>query len=366
MQSMFIADLATGRRGALKTLAGLAASASFAAPAFAEARPKHGDGLDLSKPEDNLYAFGKIWAGYDRPVVGGFSGLMYLRIGDKRAMPVFGFSGTGTLMAKIDDTGALIVKSRETAFFTDLRTGDVLEYWDNPITGERCQVYHFYDDKLMIRFAGATMPKLQMGEATDAPTLMNEGSAFPNEKGEVPLLMPFNRIGPDEMFMTWDYTHEYTNPVTPEGWPSYSTGPRVSPSEHFIFNFSKRQLEDRSASTVRTIAGFMRISQPWPFMRMGKSQLRDVSLFGRMISHKGLPGYDEVPRKILDYLEKHAPLYLQVPDGWGDGKNSFNRVDTWKAFAQDVPPETPGYPWTKGVIDPALVPPTGLAANAYK
>jgi hypothetical protein len=365
MQSMFLADLSLGRRAALQTLAGLA-SVSLSGSALAADRPDPG-GLDLSTPADNLYAFGKIWAGFDRPVIGAFEGLMYLRMGDKRAVPVFGFTGTGAMLARIEDNGALAIKSRETAFFTDLRTGDILEYWDNPVTGERVDVYHFYDDKLIVRFAGATMPRMKMGAATDTPTLMNEGSAFPNEKGEVPLLMPFRPLGPEQMYMTWDYTNEYTNPVTPEGWPTYSTGPRVTPSEHFMFTFSKQQLYDRETPSVRTIAAFTRISQPWPFMRMGKSPYREASLFGRMLSHKGLPGTQEVPRKVLDYVEKHAPLYLQVPDGWGEpGKMSWNRVDTWKAFAQDVPPETPGYPWTRPVMEAALAPPTGLAAKAYR
>ena len=36
-------------------------------------------------------------------------------------------------------------------------------------------------------------------------------------------------------------------------------------------------------------------------------------LFGRMFSHKGLKGFGDLHPKILAYVEKHAPEYLEVP-----------------------------------------------------
>ena len=55
-------------------------------------------GLDLNDPYDNLYAFGKIWSGYEEPVIGAFHGLMYGRVGDTRMLPLFGYVGTGVLL----------------------------------------------------------------------------------------------------------------------------------------------------------------------------------------------------------------------------------------------------------------------------
>ena len=59
-------------------------------------------------------------------------------------------------------------------------------------------------------------------------------------------------------------------------------------------------------------------------------------------SHKGLGGYDDVPPKVLAYIEKHAPEFLTVPDHWDLGNK---RVDTWRAYSSDVPPENPDYKW---------------------
>ncbi len=364
MSSHLINDALLSRRSALVTLGALAANA-LSQPSSAAARTTIPGRLplDFSNPIDNLYAFGKIWCGYEQPVIGGFHGLMHLRMPGKRLVPVFGYTGTGIMLAEFDPKGLLKIKSRETGFFTDLRSGEVLEYWDNPLTGERCEVYHFYNDMI-----GGTLttevPKFMYGAEGDSPTVMNEGTVFPDAEGKYPFRLPFSQYG-DDLMLEWDYAHEYTNPVTPAGWPSYSTGPRITPSEHFVMYASRPEVEDRSLPTARMRAGFSRLSECWPWMRMGRHEQRGLTLFGRMHSHKGLPGTAEVPPKVLAYIEKHAPDFLTLPADWGDGRNK--RVETWGAFAQDVPPETPGYDWQAKAGRKAgfAGPPTGLGRLGY-
>jgi hypothetical protein len=179
-----------------------------------------------------------------------------------------------------------------------------------------------------------------MGSASDEPTLMNEGTERAAD-GKVPFILPFQTFGSDLM-LAWDYAHEYTNPVTPEGWPKASTGRRINPSEHFTFTMSLDQMQDRSEPAVRYNAGFSRISQWWPWMRMGGHQFADGVLFGRMFSHKGLPDHGDVPPNVLAYIEKHAPDYLEPPEDWP----LETPRGTWEAYADEVPPENPEYPAT--------------------
>ncbi|MEO8225054.1 MAG: DUF1838 family protein, partial [Gammaproteobacteria bacterium] len=188
MPSRLVSDLLLDRRATLKTALGLGLGAGLGlAPGLAAATPGSAvatrkRGLDYADPADNLYAFGKLWAGYDKPVIGGFHGLMYLRIPGKRMVPVFGYTGTGALLARIDENRDLWVKSRETGYFTDLRSGDILETWDNPFTGKTVPVYHFYNDVLVGK-VGKEIPKFFFGGAGDSPTLMNEGTVFPDASG---------------------------------------------------------------------------------------------------------------------------------------------------------------------------------------
>ncbi|MEZ5514671.1 MAG: DUF1838 family protein [Steroidobacteraceae bacterium] len=373
MQSMFVREALLGRRSALAAMIGLTAGAALggapgasntAVPAPKRKPSKHSPALDFANPIDNLYAFGKIWCGYDRPVIGSFHGLMYLRIPGKRLIPVFNFTGTGTLQAEFDPQGFLKVKSREVGLFTDIRTGEVLEHWDNPLTGERCEVYHFYND-LIAGTLTTEVPQFNYGSKDDAPTVMNDGTVFPDENGRYPFRLPFTKLG-DDLLLSWDYAHEHTNPVTPAGWPTYSTGSRITPSEHFMMYASLADVENRDLPTARMRAGFARMSECWPWMRMGKHEHRGLTLFGRMHSHKGLPGTAEVPPKVLAYIEKHAPEYLTLPASW-ESPSSNRRIETWGAFAQDVPPETPGYDWTaKAKRPPGFKgPPTGLGRRGY-
>jgi len=99
---------------------------------------------------------------------------------------------------------------------------------------------------------------------------------------------------------------------------------------------------------------------------MGKAapELRGAMLFGRMHSHKGLPGTAEVPPKVLAYIEKHAPDYLTLPPGW---ESNNKRVETWGAFAMDVPPEIEGQEWKATALRRPLAkgPPTGLGRRGY-
>ncbi len=367
--SFFVRDLVTGRRNALGMLGGMVTGAAagatfapFATAATAAAGKRGSKSLDFSNPIDNLYAFGKIWSGYDTPVIGGFHGLMYLRMPGKRLLPVFGYTGTGIMVCDFDPAGFLKIKSRETGYFTDLRSGEVLEYWDNPLTGERCEVYHFYN-QLIAGKLGVEVPKFAYGAAGDAPTVMNDGTVFPDKDGKYPFRLPFSQYG-DDLMLEWDYAHEYTNPVSPAGWPTYSTGPRITPSEHFVMYASRSEVENRDLPTARMRAGFSRLSECWPWMRMGKHEQRGLTLFGRMHSHKGLAGTGEVPPKVLAYIEKHAPEYLTLPPGW---ESDNKRVETWGAFAQDVPPETAGYDWkAKAGRPPGFKgPPSGLGRKGY-
>ncbi|MGI9329127.1 MAG: DUF1838 family protein [Gammaproteobacteria bacterium] len=288
--------------------------------------------LDFDNPYDNLYAFGKIWAGYDEPQIGGFHGLMYGRIGDARLIPLFGYTGTGVMHSKIDADGNMWIRGKETGYFTDLATGDILETWDNPWTGETVEVFNFYNPNMGGKLT-AQMPRFAMGAAKDDATLMNEGTHV-DQSGIVPFILPFEVFG-DDLMLAWDYAHEYTNPVSKDKWPKACTGDRISPSEHFNFYMSMDQMMDRSAPSCRYTAGFSRLSQWWPWMRMGENAHKDEVLFGRMFSHKGLENYGDVPPKVLAYIEKHAPEYLEVPDDWPE----VLPKGTWEAFAEEVPPE---------------------------
>ena len=293
----------------------------------------HHKTLDFESPLDNLYAFGKLWASYaDEPVFSAFHGIMFGMVGQQRLRPLFGYAGFGGFQARLLDNGHVRLRGKETGFFTDLETGEVLEHWNNPYTGERVPVFNFLNDRIRGELT-PSMPVFQFGDKEDAPTLMNDGSARRNPDGSVPFILPWQRVG-DSVLLSWDYTHHYRNPVNPRQWPKASTGEYINPSEHFTFTTPWNELADRDNPCATFHSGFSRLSPWWPWMRMGGSGV-DGALFGRMHSHKSNRGFEDIPPVILDYARQHYPGFLQPCDDWDDGFP----IGTWEAYARSVPPE---------------------------
>ena len=293
-----------------------------------------GERLDLSKPADNLYAFGKIWGTFaEKPIYFGYQGVQFARIGVNKLIPLFGYVGCGNCQSKIDENGHLWVRGTEAGYFTDLASGQIIDYWDNPYSGERVEVFPFLNERFRGRMT-EEMPRFAMGDAPDADALLNPAEARVNEAGVIPFILPFQRFH-DQYLLALEYMHEYTNPVAPEGWPKASTGPRINPSEHFVFYIPAAELEDRSNPSARFHAGFMRTSPWWPWMRMGQTAVRDGALFGRMHSFKISGELDNIPRVVLERLERDRPDLLEPQTDWA----AEQPRGTWESFAEEVPRE---------------------------
>ena len=339
-----ILESVISRRGLMGgALGGLAAAGLTACGApngseeepAAGAAPDTGGGLDLTKPEDNLYAFGKIWGTYaDKPVYSGYQGVQFARIGVNKLTPLFGYVGCGNMQCKMDDNGHLWIRGTEAGYFTDLASGEIIDYWDNPYSGERVDAFPFFNYGLRGSLT-QEMPRMSMGGAPDDNTLMNAADARMNEEGVIPFILPFQKVH-DQYLLAWEYAHEYTNPVTPEGWPKASTGKKINPSEHFVFYIPAAELEDRSNPSARFHAGFMRTSPWWPWMRMGQTEVRDGALFGRMHSFKISGELDNIPRVVLERLERDKPELLEPQTGWEAG---IEPRGTWELFSEEVPRE---------------------------
>jgi len=139
-------------------LGGLAASGFFSAsPTFGAVDPS---GLDFSQKSHRMKALIKMRASMDnRIVMGGVQGLYYGVVNNKIA-PLYGvLAGTMARYKQIDEWRYEGV-SFEVAYFTDWETGEVLETFDNPYTGETVEVPHtrMGPSKLIIGIDGREIP----------------------------------------------------------------------------------------------------------------------------------------------------------------------------------------------------------------
>ncbi|MCH9695968.1 MAG: DUF1838 domain-containing protein [Gammaproteobacteria bacterium] len=288
--------------------------------------------LDFALPIDNLYAFAKMWSTLaDRPVLSSFHGVMFANIAGRKSIPLFGYAGTGLFQSKILTNGHVRLRGKETGFFTDLASGEVLRHWHNPFTGQIVEVFNFLNDRVRGELT-TQMPRFAFGAPEDEATLMIAGGTDA-AADKVPFILPWECYG-DRVHLGWDYCHGYRNPVSKDRWPSASTGDFINPSEHFYFTTSLQELADRDSPSAKYTAGFSRMSPWWPWMLMGDSDVDGV-LFGRMVSVKSEGRPEDVPRSVYEYVEKHHADYLESPTDWDDGQP----LGTWEAYAKAMPDE---------------------------
>ena len=348
LDAMHRAVASFSRRGmlGLGVAAGLGGLSGLATPAMAglpgSGKPR---GLDLSTAEDNIYAYAKTWGTLgEEPVFGGHEGVFFAVVGNRRAIPLFGYVGFGSLQFRILPNGDAEYRGKDATFYTDLKTGELLDTWQNPFTGKAVKVYPYINEQVT-----TTMPARYPAErmVTDAyrweiaignaASRKEDATTYRGDQGEsgktVPFVLPWRRIG-NHYLLSWDWLLEVTNPVTTEGWPEASTGPVINPSEHFVFFVPADELEDRGRPWATMTAGFFR-QCPWlPWMRMGRS-----GVLGRMFasshSYKITGGLDNIPRVVRARLERDRPDMLTPPKDWSQHPVG----SSWGYYAKVAPKE---------------------------
>lgn len=286
------------------------------------------NGLDFSKPRDNLYALGKIHGTFAKdPVYPTFRGIMFGRSGDERSRPLFGYEGFSSIRMDMTAEGHLRWWSKEIAFYTDLQTGLPLDSWTNPYNGRTVKPMHFLNDHQLILLTDK-MPEISFEGQEGSAGELGSGLS-PQERarhrGPLPFVLPWTMSG-DLAMVNLDAVMRYRNPLPPEVWKLESTGEFINPSEHYSFFASYSELSDRSKPSANFTGGFARTAPWWPWMEMG-----------------GVPGYmltrahmwqqsdtlDNVPYKIRAYVEAKHPEFLIPPTVWTDRKNPT----TWEMYA---------------------------------
>lgn len=297
------------RRQMLAVSGGLATSAAIAGcsqEAGMSAAPMGGSGApDLSRfdpmsKKDNLETFIKMSGSMDEneDAMGWYSARIFSVIGDHTVIqPLFDVEGFGMSRHEKQADGSYRRFQRECGFYKNLRSGKIMETWDNPMTGQTVKVSHIHNDPVNAHLK----EEFPMGfGATDDETVQM-----------FPFLLPWTFMG-DTAFAAFDVNLDWKSPLDPKEWPTASPGERVRVSEYQQWNFPANQLGDKSRAKIYTNGGWQRIANWLPWMRMGQTP---GHLFYR--SHiKSLRGIDELPAQIRAYAEKHYPDYFEAPKTW--------------------------------------------------
>ncbi len=253
--------------------------------------------LDLEKPLDNQTALLKLQADLSgEPVIGIFPGKAWLWIPGETNIEAFHTYGVGASRIEYnEEEQGWRFYHREVLLYTDLKTGEVLDTWENPVTGMTVRVVHVLNDPVQ-RF-------------------------YPLEKGPFAPPYPYLVNGDNLVFQLDVFRPPVpgNNPLTRKEYPLHSQQDVYQTGELWAIHGSLQALNDPENTRVPCHTAWGRISMWEPFFEMGNRPGVTVYHSQAFTTQNGI---DDIDPKIRAYLEKNHPQFVQhpyAPTEWGDG-----------------------------------------------
>ena len=241
--------------------------------------------LDLQSEAGSLEAMVKLRCSLDpqQEEILWWAGTLFAQEPGKEAAPLMGFEGYNICRAEKQPDGVWRLYTRELTFYRDLKTGKIIDSWDNPLSGERNEVVQVANDPVN--------------------TVLNAPGR--------PLHLPWVEAG-DEVMLTLNIPLAYPNPLQPAEFPAESSGPTYMGSEHFMFFAPRAAMEDPTLKSVPVTYGWTRVG-PWlPWMKLGT---RPGSLLYIAQGNKRA-SVDELPADIRELVRSKYPEYARAPETW--------------------------------------------------
>lgn len=262
--------------------------------------------LDLDKTEDNLTAYVKVRASLndDEEVIFYANGKIYGFVEGERDKPLMGFEMYNIGRSRKLGDGDYQLLTNEVLLYTDLETGEVLETFQNPYTGEEVEVLQVWNSPV------------------------NQEHKIEGKYGRWGIA--HNKYGSDMICMNADVFLAYPSPLTIANYPENSQSDLYEAAELFQFFFSEKELNDPNKQSIDCTISWTRIG-PWlPWLKMGQAP-------GKMVYQGAgykLMGseYDQLPSMLTKYVMANKPEYRNAP-------TEFTRPNetSWTYFKKQNP-----------------------------
>lgn len=207
---------------------------------------------------------------------------------------------------------------REVGFYLDKDTGEILETYLNPYSGERVNVVPIANDPFNFTYTEYY---------PDPPRYGGLNKERPPRR---PYLLNWRDFG-DRVLMYRDINLFYPSALQPDEWPRESPGPMTRVSEMFSYNFEKAKLLDPSLTSIEHMGVWNRITPwlPWMLMDQGPGHCVYVCDFS------GRDTWEGIPQKIIDAAAAIDPKYLEAPTT--DYGPNLSSLETYKLTETPAP-----------------------------
>jgi len=270
--------------------------------------------LDLRTGRGNQLAYARIQGDLDwgKQKYFWFKGYVMAVQPHKQIQNLIGAQGFGAIRLHERPDGSIERLCREVIVYTDLRTGEILNEWDNPLTNERVRVVHVDNDPFNYLIEDQFPAPPTFGGLDDSPP-----------PPRAPFILPWYQHG-DWLEMEIHIHLLYPNALQPEQWPRESSGPMVQVSEFFAHHVKARDMQNEKLTTVDYRGTWKRIT-PWlPWMLMGQTPGHcDYACFmGTATDLEAI-----FPRTMLDFVEREmGAKYFEAPSEW-TGEPSLSSLE---------------------------------------
>ncbi len=222
------------------------------------------------------------------------------------------------------EDGTIRRLNREVIYYTNPRTGDLIDSWTNPWTGEEVNVVHVANDPFNYTISEWLIL---------APEDFDTADGKPPEPRKLPLIFPWQEFGDDLISLSTDMHLYYPNSLDPAKFVRESSGPMVQVSEMMRYNVSRKDLENPELTSVQYSGTWARIT-PWlPWMLMG-TEPGHVVYNGTMCSS---PTTDIISPQAKAYAEATHPQFLTAPTE--DYGPSHSSLEIYSREQEPAPPK---------------------------
>ncbi|MDX2145000.1 MAG: DUF1838 family protein [Rhodospirillaceae bacterium] len=212
---------------------------------------------------------------------------------------------------------------REIVFYTDLKTGEILEEMENPFTGEKVRVVPVANDPFNAVFRDVW---------PDPPSY---GGLNQDKREPRPFLLNWQLIG-GKLVMELHVHLYYPNALDPKVWVRESSGPMNRVSETFNYSLTLADLQNPELTTIESTGVWGRVT-PWlPWMLMGQAE--GHCLYNCNFASVKRP--EDMPdQRIVEHIAKNYPKFLDAPTTWEEP--SLSSLE-WYARQQKPAPARSG------------------------
>ena len=259
------------------------------ASALADSPAQAAQTLKLDDPKERAKVRAKIIASAADEAVPAFYRLhIYAYMHEKNLVPLYTMNNVAIKVCKPMANGNTMITNYEAGVYCKFDTHEVLEKWQNPITGQTLEPWHFIGRPLTV--------EVGPDEVTTGP-----GATLK------PKPMAIETVGETVILPTMS-GFSYPNPFSPTEFPDDSSGPTMYWDSHYVYFAPLKEVADPNVLRASASIQFQNLVsfQPWAGMgtRPGRS-------WGRAMGAK-LKSLDDIPAAARKGLEQKTPMLFDL------------------------------------------------------